>query len=182
MHRLKGDVTMRYAKRVRRPLSLKSDVSLSAANLEMAARVECYDMSFVTHKLVDEGKLGREDTDPATMEFKKFIFLTGMGIKPLAMISPVVDEIWHQFILFTSHYRRFCEATVCTFIGHQPDTPLTPIPLTAGQNFLKGYCTFFGELPPVWFKGMNRRTVEYYRSRSPKGRPPTRWSGWTGSD
>jgi hypothetical protein len=164
------------------PLEIRQEAGASREILEMAGRLEGYDMSFVTDKLVDDGGIVREDVQAATTEFKKFMVLAGMDIKPLAMIGPVVDEVWHQFILFTSHYREFCEKTVGRFIGHQPDTVLTPIPLEAGQNFLRAYKKFFGDLPTIWFRGMDERTISYYSSAVRSGPPPMRWSGWTGKD
>jgi hypothetical protein len=33
-----------------------------------------------------------------------------------------IDEIWHNFILFTADYARFCDKYVGFFLNHQPLT------------------------------------------------------------
>lgn len=37
--------------------------------------------------------------------------------------SPIVDEAWHQFILFTVDYAAYCDAVAGRFIHHHPIIP-----------------------------------------------------------
>jgi hypothetical protein len=37
----------------------------------------------------------------------------------------VVDQAWHEFILFTKEYARFCKEYCDRFIHHQPADPFT---------------------------------------------------------
>jgi hypothetical protein len=39
------------------------------------------------------------------------------------MISPIVDEVWHAFILFTSDYAAFCDEVFGRFVHHAPNWP-----------------------------------------------------------
>ena len=79
-------------------------------------------MGFVFEKLtLDRGI--RNDDLLREREFKKFVALAGFGIVPLAMIGPLIDDVWHQFILFTKQHRDFCERTVGRFIGHHDAAP-----------------------------------------------------------
>jgi hypothetical protein len=34
--------------------------------------------------------------------------------------SPIVDEAWHQFILFTREYAEYCNSVAGRFIHHEP--------------------------------------------------------------
>jgi len=38
----------------------------------------------------------------------------------VAMPSQVVDDAWHEFILFTRHYDKFCRAAFGRFLHHTP--------------------------------------------------------------
>ena len=42
------------------------------------------------------------------------------GYQRVAMPSQVVDDLWHEFILFTREYRSFCDAAFGNFLHHTP--------------------------------------------------------------
>ena len=42
------------------------------------------------------------------------------GGQQVAMPSPVVDDLWHEFILHTRDYARFCDAALGRFLHHTP--------------------------------------------------------------
>jgi hypothetical protein len=155
---------------------------LTKGEYEIVSRLEKYDISFVFEKLLVDKKISSKDIPLLEREFKRFIALAGFGVAPLAMISPLLDEIWHQFILFTNQYKRFCHDTVGRFIGHQPDTNMTPIPIIAGENLRSSYNKYFGSIPDIWYEGMDATTKNYYVGAKLIGKPPRAWSGWTGSD
>ncbi len=46
-------------------------------------------------------------------------YLSG-GLKPVSMPSQVVDDLWHEFILYTKHYQAFCQQAFGTFMHHTP--------------------------------------------------------------
>lgn len=156
--------------------------NLTQAQMEIVERLEAYDMSFVFEKLALDRKLDAKDSRLLEREFKRYIALAGFGIYPLAMIGPFIDEVWHQFILFTKQYREFCFKTVGFFVGHQPDIPSMPVPLVAGENFRSQYNRHFGPLPDIWFEGMSNETRAYYQAPALIGKPPSAWSGWAGPE
>lgn len=164
----------------RRRYLCSSKADLSEQQRQMVHRIENYDLSLVMDKLVRDGRIPRSKRALLEREFKRFVALVGFKIYPLAMISPLLDEVWHQFILFTDQYRKFCSETVGAFISHQPDTPSTPVPVIAGENFRSAYARYFGPLPKIWFDGMSETTKRYYLQPKLVGAPPTTWSGWTG--
>jgi len=49
-------------------------------------------------------------------------FLTYLksGHRQVAMPSQVVDDLWHEFILFTRDYQAFCKAAFGNFLHHTP--------------------------------------------------------------
>lgn len=42
------------------------------------------------------------------------------GRRMVAMPSQAVDDAWHEFILFTRHYARFCRGAFGRFLHHTP--------------------------------------------------------------
>lgn len=61
----------------------------------------------------------REFAERAELEFLQFavlLHLTDQSISP----SDVIDEYWHQFILFTKAYHAWCEKHFGRYVHHQP--------------------------------------------------------------
>lgn len=52
-------------------------------------------------------------------EVLKFLFLCSRSPNTLTP-SKLIDDIWHEFILFTRSYQSFCEQHLNRFIHHQP--------------------------------------------------------------
>jgi hypothetical protein len=53
--------------------------------------------------------------------------------KFVSMPSQVVDDLWHDFILFTRHYREFCDKAFGRFLHHTPvEAMSTPTLATVG--------------------------------------------------
>jgi hypothetical protein len=51
-------------------------------------------------------------------------YLAG-GRQPVAMPSQVVDDLWHEFILYTRHYDDFCRKAFGRFMHHTPAVALS---------------------------------------------------------
>jgi hypothetical protein len=47
------------------------------------------------------------------------------GKQPVSMPSQVVDELWHEFILFTRHYEAYCRQAFGGFLHHAPAVTLS---------------------------------------------------------
>jgi len=162
------------------PNQLKS--KLRVREQELADRIDRWDLEFALEKMVWDKQITAEQCASAEQEFKRFVFLIGLDVKPIAMISPRLDDVWHQMVLFTRRYEQFCKDTVGFFIHHTPETPDSPIPVEAAVNFINEYERFFGEIPEIWFSGMTAKLRSYYQARPFAVKPPVRWSGWTGED
>ena len=46
------------------------------------------------------------------------------GYQRVAMPSQVVDDLWHEFILFTRDYKKFCDEAFGKFLHHTPAVKL----------------------------------------------------------
>ena len=68
----------------------------------------------------------RPELTPAQREIvfdglKEYFHLCNIaGRNMVAMPSQVVDDAWHEFILFTRQYRRFCDRAFGRFLHHTP--------------------------------------------------------------
>ena len=134
-----------------RPLRVKADISLSPQQLSMLNAIEKYDMWFVAERLQRNGVIPSDFVEPVITEFKKYIALIGLGYHGIGMVSPEIDEVWHNFILFTHEYSEFCLSTVGQFIHHIPETSCTPVLTYSGESFISVYRQVFGEIPPIWY-------------------------------
>ncbi|ALF89962.1 MULTISPECIES: glycine-rich domain-containing protein [Ralstonia solanacearum species complex] len=49
------------------------------------------------------------------------------GCEYVSMPSRVVDDLWHEFILYTREYRDFCSRAFGKFLHHLPSAALSPV-------------------------------------------------------
>jgi hypothetical protein len=80
-------------------------------------------------------------------ELKKFLFICSVSDKPVAMLDDRVDQMWHEFLVFTKEYRDFCQSYLGKFIDHRPNVSTSPTTLGSKWVFEKMYTEYFGEPP-----------------------------------
>lgn len=142
-----------------RPLGLLPDSPTSAEELVVIEKIDRHEFPYVKERLLENGTMPEMELDDAILEFRKFFALACLmkrKMKSLAAISHPVDEVWHQFILFTKHYMRFCQDTVGHYVHHLPGTSSTPIHPESGVNLTEAYRKYFGELPAIWNSTQNQ--------------------------
>lgn len=49
-----------------------------------------------------------------------FLVYLKSGLKPVSMPSQLVDDLWHEFILYTKHYQQFCKQAFGQYMHHTP--------------------------------------------------------------
>jgi hypothetical protein len=109
-------------------------------------------------RIVDTSEEGEE----LFTEVKKYLLLVRDDrTTTWEMYSLRVDEVWHQFILYTREYMDFCEAFFGRYVPHSPSNspePSTGNPTSQEEEvctfelFAKHYQEFFGAtLPDVWY-------------------------------
>lgn len=84
-------------------------------------RVIAYTNPGLIKKYGFEKGISEEAAAVAFTELKKFLYICGVTNEALTP-SAGVDDIWHQFILFTGDYMRFCNRYFNQMIHHTPDT------------------------------------------------------------
>ena len=125
---------------------LRSSVELALAE----SVVWNYPFDQVKYRLVSEGVIPLELVDTAIREFRRYLVVILHATGSVGMISPIVDEVWHAFILHTKDYADFCNDMSGEYLHHAPNTPMSPSEPTAVPNFVNGYNKLFGDLDPIW--------------------------------
>ncbi len=70
--------------------------------------------------------LGPKDCQLVAHALRQY-FLTYLksGRRPVSMPSQVVDDLWHEFILYTKYYEAFCRRAFGRFLHHTPAVVLS---------------------------------------------------------
>lgn len=66
-------------------------------------------------------QLNPEQLERVSLGLRQF-FLAYLksGLRPVSMPSQVVDDLWHEFILYTQAYQSFCQQAFGQFLHHSP--------------------------------------------------------------
>jgi hypothetical protein len=118
-----------------------------------------YEAPFLIEKLLkDHIVQSPEEGEALFTEVKRYIVLvTSDRTKIWEMHSLRIDEVWHQFILFTWEYMDFCKRFFGGYVSHSPsNAPKTEVMKSAKvstfEDFRNRYEEIFGlELPDAWF-------------------------------
>jgi hypothetical protein len=132
------------------PLGVLPDRSLSREQVETLQAIDRADLWFVEERLVSKVGATPEGAREAIQEFKRYMALVGLGYRGLGMASPLVDEAWHTFILFTKDYAAFCQVAFGEFIHHVPRTSRDPQTTDGTERFVRAYREVFGDLSTIW--------------------------------
>jgi len=125
--------------------------------------IETWDFSDVEFRLVEKEGLPVDDVRVAVDEFRKYMLLRRIyRSQVLPMPSKLVDEVWHQFILFTKDYHNFCNYVFGEYIHHQPTTASRQPSRKSIQQFYRSYRAQFGEPPSIWDSEENALTTDCY--------------------
>ena len=133
--------------------SLRPNVkdTLTYEQQELVTSLDNFEAHYLQEKLLKDGKFeSPEQYQEAFTEFKKYVALSEICEKKMSMMSKEVDEVWHQFILFTPQYHKFCKEMLGGYFHHIPKTSLTPLNPKGRENFFESYKEVFGEVPKIW--------------------------------
>ena len=122
-----------------------------------------YDAPFLIEKLVkDRIADSVADGEALFNEVKKYFVLSRSDrSRTWEMQSLRIDEVWHQFVLFTRQYGEFCQRFFGEYIhhspGNSPDSKGTPSREVASfELFQHRYEEMFGvPIPLLWFDYMS---------------------------
>ena len=124
---------------------------LPKQDMKKIKRLSDFEAPFLKEKLLMEGKVEDEkEYKKHLKEFKKYIALNMLEDKILGMTNEKVDDVWHQFILFTKPYQNFCKNIVGTFLHHSPNISSSEGVKEDTENMIETYREYFGDAPEDW--------------------------------
>lgn len=133
------------------PLGVLPNVGLAPNQLDLLRELENFEAPYLEEKLLSNRAFeSPQEYQKAFKEFKRFAFLANLYSGNLGMVGKKIDEVWHQFILFTPQYHKFCEEMFSKYLHHQPKTSYTPLSQSGKKSFFRLYKQTFGELPRIW--------------------------------
>lgn len=91
---------------------------------ELAEKLEAhFPLSYqvnVYNRMVKETKFPERKIMELLFEQKRFLLMASV-LNSVAMFSKDVDEVWHQMLMFTREYERFCHGFAGQHIHHAPN-------------------------------------------------------------
>jgi hypothetical protein len=73
----------------------------------------------IIRRFAHSGDLPMGDAEQIGDELVRFLLLCATSGRSLAP-SPIIDDLWHHFILHTQDYSEWCSKTLGVFIHHVP--------------------------------------------------------------
>jgi hypothetical protein len=128
-----------------------------------------YEAPFLIEKLLKDHIVDTAEEGQALFaEVKKYIVLIRSDETTLwDMYSLRIDEVWHQFILFTHEYFKYCHRFFGGYIPHSPSNAPPSATLegektpASFKNFQARYADLFGlPLPDTWY---DERSITAHR-------------------
>jgi hypothetical protein len=127
-----------------------------------------FEAPYLVAKLVKDHVCANEDEAQALFrEVKRYFYLSRIDQSTTwEMYSLRIDEIWHQFVLFTRQYIDFCSRYYGAYLPHNPSNAPKPpknapgptVPVATFEEFCAYYQKTFGEpLPDCWYDERNVR-------------------------
>ncbi len=135
-----------------RPLGISEDFFLTSRQRVMLDAIENYELGFLVERLKRKEAVRADLIDEAVYEFRRYMALVALGHQDIAMVSQDVDEVWHNFIVFTQRYSQFCVDVFGEFLHHDPNITQK---MRRAANFVRVYTRVFGPPPAIWFENQH---------------------------
>lgn len=136
---------------LKKVVSASSVSQIDAENSERLERVMAFQFPPLIHRMIDKYGWTEEHSLSVFEDTKRFLFLCGTVTDGPVAPSEVIDEVWHNFILFTEEYFGFCKTHFDRFIHHRPRKRNDqPSKVNLAKRTLELAEKTFGELSPHW--------------------------------
>jgi hypothetical protein len=119
------------------------DVSLQA--------IMAFEFNPLVHRMIDKYGWSEVKAVQVFEDTKRFLYLCGISTDGSLSPPEVVDDMWHNFILFTEDYLKFCKTHFGRFIHHRPRQRDDALPTgNPVRNTLIAATRVFGKLSSNW--------------------------------
>src|SRR5689334_12324549 len=99
-------------------IGLNSSVQLTPEQSRRVDFILGYPFDFLEKRLIQRKRLSDRKARQLTFEFRRFMVIACLRGAPLAAPNGAVDEMWHEFLMFTKKYRDFCQDGIGEFVDH----------------------------------------------------------------
>ncbi|HEX7724814.1 MAG TPA: hypothetical protein VF438_03720 [Candidatus Paceibacterota bacterium] len=118
---------------------------------DLLVRVASFQFRPLIDRMIDKLGWSEEEATLGFEDVKRFLYLCGVHRGRTFIPSQRIDEVWHNFILFTEEYQQFCYGHFGRFIHHRPHRKDDPKPCTdMAVVTLRAATEVFGALSPNW--------------------------------
>jgi hypothetical protein len=101
--------------------------SIAKANAELLSALDSNDDHTILEGFMERYSVNREDAEEILQETKKWLWLAAENIKEkkgfrlfIDNSLMIIDEMWHNLILHTRIYQKFCNEKLNLFVHHEP--------------------------------------------------------------
>jgi len=153
-----------------------TDTQVSLPTSHSLSELLAFRAPYLEERLVREKKVRTaEEVARLLDEVKKYIVLSRqMRDRSVPMLSRRIDEVWHQFILFSEEYKQFCHRFFGRFVHHNPgratDESGEPRPELTRDELERAYVSLFGPMSDLWRDELSV-TADTRLTRKPFYRP-----------
>jgi hypothetical protein len=123
----------------------------------------------VCDRVIREHQISLTEWENRWFEWKRFLILVAL-FRDVPMYSREIDEIWHEMLMFTNDYDRFCQQYLKTLLHHTPKLPGSGFDQQEKARFDWYYATLFQLTPysqQIWGSffeyPLERKILDHYR-------------------
>lgn len=107
--------------------------------MELLEKIKNYQNDKIIHRFCRKLPLTFEEGKEIFEETKKWLYLCSISKQSKVFLTItgdtlIIDEMWHNFILFTHDYHSFCIEHFGVFIEHIPNTDYNETDTTEEKN------------------------------------------------
>lgn len=151
----------------------KKELKINSHKAEQLRNLQNYHMPApIIEKVKEENpfnEMKQEEINEYIIEFKKYLAIIVLiqgndktRYVKIAMMNNLVDEIWHNFILFSEEYCKFSDMIFGKYLHHYPYIKQDIMVDDSKKKFLFYYRKYFERLNPIWkFKYTNKNTLRF---------------------
>ncbi|HTF82257.1 MAG TPA: hypothetical protein VL947_11040 [Cytophagales bacterium] len=89
-------------------------------NIEQLEKILAYENDDVLSRFMDMYDMDADEAQDIFLETKKFLYVSQLPTVFIPDDLLIIDEMWHNFILFTPQYHVFCKEHFQGYFHHLP--------------------------------------------------------------
>ncbi|SMG48740.1 hypothetical protein SAMN05661096_03512 [Marivirga sericea] len=100
---------------------------ISKIDSTLETALDCNEDNVIIEGFMERYSVSREEAEEILTETKKWLWLASENIKEKKSFRMfidhsliIIDEMWHNFILHTRAYQKFCHEKLNLFVHHEP--------------------------------------------------------------